>query len=97
VSELLRSIFQNKTSQLKELIMEIWEVEEDYLIALIYEINRLGQSLLKFDEKVYDPFFSSRLVGIALRMLGLDAAADENSENRNRTFRHLGNRGKPHH
>jgi hypothetical protein len=57
--------------------MESWEVEEEYLIALIYEINRLGQSLLKFGEKVYGPYFSSRLAGIALSLLGLDAAPDE--------------------
>jgi hypothetical protein len=57
--------------------METWEVEEEYLIALIHEINRLGQSLLEFDEKVYGPYFSSRLAGIALNMLGLDAAPDE--------------------
>jgi hypothetical protein len=52
--------------------METWDVEEEYLIALIYEINRLGQSLLKFGEKVYGPYYSSRLAGIALSMLGLD-------------------------
>jgi hypothetical protein len=51
--------------------MEIWEVEEDHLIALIYEINRLGQSLLKFDEQEYKNYFSSRLAEIALSMLGL--------------------------
>jgi hypothetical protein len=44
--------------------MEIWEVEEDQIIALIYEINRLGQSLLEFDEKEYSNYFSSRLAAI---------------------------------
>jgi len=54
--------------------MVMWEVEEEYLIALIYEINRLGQSLLKFGEQVYGPYFSSKLAEIALGMLGLDGA-----------------------
>jgi hypothetical protein len=59
--------------------METWEVEEEYLIALIYEINRLGQSLLKFGEKVYGPYFASRIAVIALSMLGIDAVSSEPS------------------
>ena len=55
--------------------MEIWEVEEEHLIALIYEINRLGQSLLKFDEQAYGPYFSSRLAEITLSMLGLNGTS----------------------
>jgi hypothetical protein len=57
--------------------MEYWNVEEDHLISLIYEINRLGQTLLKFNEQAYGPFFSSMLAGITLRMLGLDGASPE--------------------
>ena len=57
--------------------MEIWEVEEDQIIALIYEINRLGQSLLEFDEKEYSNYFSSRLAAITLSMLGLDGASPD--------------------
>jgi hypothetical protein len=57
--------------------MEIWEVEEDHLIALIYEINRLGQTLLKFGEQAYGPFFSSRLAEITLSMLGLDRNSND--------------------
>lgn len=57
--------------------MEQWEVEEDHLIALIYEINRLGQSLLKFDEQEYKNYFSSRLAVITLSMLGIDGASPE--------------------
>ncbi len=61
--------------------METWKVEEDHLVALIYEINRLGQSLLEFDEKEYSNYFSSRLAEIALGMLGADgASADPNGE-----------------
>jgi hypothetical protein len=55
--------------------MELWEVEEDHLIALIYEINRLGQSLLKFDEQEYKNYFSSRLAVITLSMLGLNGTS----------------------
>ena len=55
--------------------MEQWEVEEELLIALIYEINRLGQSLLKFDEGEYGPYFSSRIAVITLSMLGLNGTA----------------------
>jgi hypothetical protein len=55
--------------------MEQWEVEEEHLIALIYEINRLGQSLLKFDEGAYGPYFSSRLAEITLSMLGLNGTS----------------------
>jgi len=57
--------------------METWEVEEDHMIELIYEINRLGQSLLKFGEAAYGPYFSSRLAEITLSMLGLDGASSE--------------------
>jgi len=59
--------------------MVIWEVEEDHVIELIYEINRLGQSLLQFDEKAYGPYFSSRLAEITLGMLGLDGTSAEPS------------------
>jgi hypothetical protein len=55
--------------------MEIWEVDEEHLIELIYEINRLGQSLLKFGEEEYGPYFSSGLANIALRMLGFDGTS----------------------
>jgi hypothetical protein len=58
-------------------IMEIWEVEEEHLIALIYEINRLGQSMLGFGEQVYGPYYSSRLAEITLNMLGLEGTATE--------------------
>ena len=60
--------------------MEIWEVEEGHLIALILEINRLGQSLLKFDEQEYKNYFSSRLAEITLSMLGLDGTSPEQPE-----------------
>jgi hypothetical protein len=55
--------------------MEIWEVEEDHLIALIHEINRLGQSLLEFDEEEYAGYFSSRLAEITLGMMGIDGTS----------------------
>ncbi len=55
--------------------MEQWEVEEDHLIALIYEINRLGQALLEFDEDEYKHYFSSRIAEIVLGMLGVDGAS----------------------
>jgi hypothetical protein len=51
--------------------MDMWEIEEDQMIALIQEINRLGQSLLKFDEKEYSNYFSSKLAWITLTMLGI--------------------------
>lgn len=57
--------------------MHIWEVEEDHLIDLVYEISRLGQSLLRFGEEAYGPYFSSRLAEIILSMLGLDGASSE--------------------
>ena len=57
--------------------METWDVEEEHLIALIYEINRLGQSLLEFGEGVYGPYYSSRLAVIALSMLGIDGNSPE--------------------
>jgi len=55
--------------------METWEVEEDHLISLIQEINRLGQSLLKFEEQEYKNYFSSRRAEITLSMLGLNGTA----------------------
>jgi hypothetical protein len=60
-----------------DLYMETWEVKEDHLIALIYEINRLGQSLLEFGEEAYGPYYSSRLAEITLRMLGLEGTPVE--------------------
>jgi hypothetical protein len=59
--------------------MNIWEVEEDHLIALIYEINRLGQSLLEFDEQEYKNYFSSKLAIITLNMLGLENTSTDSS------------------
>jgi hypothetical protein len=60
--------------------METWEVEEEHLIALIYEINRLGQALLKFNEEAYGPYFASGLAEITLSMLGLEGTAAEISD-----------------
>jgi len=57
--------------------MEIWEVEENHLTALILEINRLGQSLLEFDEEEYRGYFSSRLAEITLGMLGIDGNSND--------------------
>jgi hypothetical protein len=45
------------------------------------EINRLGQSLLKFDEQEYSGYFSSRLAVITLSMLGIDGSPSRSPAN----------------
>ena len=52
--------------------MTVWKVDEDHLAALIYEINRLGQEMTKFDPEIYGIYFSSRLAEIVQSMLGID-------------------------
>ena len=51
--------------------MTTWKVEEDDLLLMIYEINRLGQEMAKFEPEVHNIIFSSRLAEIALNMLGI--------------------------
>ena len=60
--------------------MGVWDIEEKYLIALIYDTNRVGQALLDFSEEDYNKYFPSRLADIVLNMLGLGNSSDEPPE-----------------
>ena len=57
--------------------MIVWKVSKEQMMALIQEINLLGQKMLKFDEKIFSEYFSSRLAEIVLNMLGLPGNSPE--------------------